>query len=314
MKKQVLAGIICTALFAGCCAILYFTKDSKKESSVTEEVKPKENQSVNATNIAPKKVVKKVDVIKKADLYASVVGLPLSMITDLNNLPHNIKREADKIINDDTLNVLAMKNLHDKVLLIVENSEDNRHGIEFIEISKKDASQKIILLSNKPSGTEQDVWRYDENSQLPIEHTKFDSENQPEYTEIWNYLTEEPIKYELKDGQGKVLSIKKETLDDSNNMRQEHITYDKHGNTKICISTNYEGPNLTRFTYYNADKPDEGITIFSEYSDGVKVKENVYTSDFKLKNTYEAVYKDGQRESVKVYDKDNNEVENIQIK
>ena len=307
MKKQVLAGVIC-------CAILYFTKESKQETEVIEEVKQKENPSVKTNSVTPKKVVKKEDVIKKADLYTNAVGLPLSMITELNNLPNNIKNAVDKVINDDSLSVLAMKNLHDKVLLVVENPNDNRHGIEFIEISKSDASKKVVPLSKQSDNSEQDVWRYDENSKLPIEHTKLDSDNQTEYTEVWNYVVEEPIKYELKDGEGKVLSIKKETLDNANNMRQEHITYDKHGNTKISVSTSYEGPNLTRFTYYNADKPNEGITIFSEYNDGVKVKENVYSSDFKLKNTYEAVYKDGQRESVKVFDKDNNQIEKIEAK
>ena len=314
MKKQVLAGVICTALFVGCCAILYFTKESKQESEVAEELEQKENTSVKTSNVAPKKVVKKEDVIKKADLYANTIGLPLSMITELNTLPSNVKNAIDKVINDDSLSLLAMKNLHDKVLLIIENPNDNRHGIEFIEISKSDASKKVVPLSGQSDSSEQDVWRYDEKSQLPIEHTKLDNDNQTEYTEVWNYVVEEPIKYELKDGDGKVLSIKKETLDNANNMRQEHIIYDKHGNTKISVSTSYEGPNLTRFTYYNADRPNEGITIFSEYNDGVKVKENVYSSDFKLKNTYEAAYKDGQRESIRIFDKDNNEIEVMESK
>ena len=314
MKKQVLAGVICTALFVGCCAILYLTKEVKQETDVAEEVEQKENMSAKTSNVAPKKVVKKEEVIKKADLYTNAVGLPLSMITELNNLPNNIKNAVDKVINDDSLSVLAMKNLQDKVLLIVENPDDNRHGVEFIEISKSDASKKVIPLSKQLDNSEQDVWRYDENSQFPIEHTKLNNDKQLEYTEVWNYVVDEPIKYELKDGEGKILSIKKETLDNENNMRQEHVIYDKNGNTKISVSASYEGPNITRFTYYNADVPNEDITIFSEYNDGVKVKENVYSSDFKLKNTYEAVYKDGQRKSVIIFDKDNNEIEKIQAK
>lgn len=49
----------------------------------------------------------------------------------------------------------------------------------------------------------------------------------------------------------------------------------------------------------------------SEYNDGLKTKETVYSSDYKLQNTYNAGYKDGERVTIKVLDSSNNKVEEI---
>ena len=59
----------------------------------------------------------------------------------------------------------------------------------------------------------------------------------------------------MKDGNGHIISMRKETLNDGTNLRIEHLVYDKNGNTKINVSTTYDGEDVKRFTYYNADKP-----------------------------------------------------------
>jgi len=125
---------------------------------------------------------------------------------------------------------------------------------------------------------------------------------------VWNYDSENPVKYEMKDSEGRVISMRNETLTNGTDLRIEHLVYDKNGNTKINVSTTYEGDDIKRFTYYNADKIDESGSVFSDYSDGQKTKETVYTSDLKLKNTYTSDYKDGERENIIIFDNNNQEI------
>ena len=47
------------------------------------------------------------------------------------------------------------------------------------------------------------------------------------------------------------------------------------------------------------------------YEDGVKTKEVVYSSSYKIQNTYEAEYKDGERVNIRILDDENNVVEDI---
>ena len=115
----------------------------------------------------------------------------------------------------------------------------------------------------------------------------------------------------MKNGEGKILSIKKETPDGDTKIRSEHLVYDEDGNTRVNVSASYEGPDITRFTYYNSENPQDGVTLMSEYNGGLKTKETVYSSDYKLQNTYNAGYKDGERVTIKVLDSSNNKVEEI---
>ena len=115
----------------------------------------------------------------------------------------------------------------------------------------------------------------------------------------------------MKDSEGKVISIRKETLNNGTDLRIEHLIYDKDGNTKINVSTTFEDADIKRFTYYNADKTNESCSIFSDYTDGQKTKETVYTSDLKVKNTYSSDYKDGNRENIIIYDNKNHELKKL---
>lgn len=42
------------------------------------------------------------------------------------------------------------------------------------------------------------------------------------------------------------------------------------------------------------------VTIVNQYSDNEKTKENVYTTDYRLKNTYTSEYKDGKLVDIKL--------------
>ena len=88
--------------------------------------------------------------------------------------------------------------------------------------------------------------------------------------------------------------------------------YDEEGNMTKNVSFNYDGLDLTRFTYYNSQTPNDSAMIVSEFEDGVKKKETVYSSDYKIQNTYIPEYKDGQKSEIKILDKNNNLIETLQ--
>lgn len=320
VKKEILAGILFTAVAAG-FAFLMLSKDNKpEETTPSSEItasspvaSPKVSEPVKQSNIQP---VQK-ETIKKTDLFTSVPDsqLPLSAITQLTDLPENINNKVREIL-DSSNNIYFIKRNGDKVVIAVDNPSDNRFGVEIIEYSLQDISngKNILLYLGSDEESEHDIWEYEpgqSEARRPVKHTKYDSESNIEYTEKWCYSDDEPVKYEIKDADDKTISIKKETVDNDTNLRQELIFYDKNGETKINVSVSYDGPDITRFTYYNADKPEDSASIFSEYTDGVKTKEVLYTSDFKVLNTYKAGYTNGARTDITVFDANNNEVEKL---
>ena len=62
----------------------------------------------------------------------------------------------------------------------------------------------------------------------------------------------------------------------------------------------YEGANITRIMYFDKHNTDECMSIIAYYSEGMKIKEEIYGNDYKLKNTVEAEYKDGERQKIKL--------------
>ena len=104
-------------------------------------------------------------------------------------------------------------------------------------------------------------------------------------------------------------------IDDDSNLRVEHLIYDKQGNTKVNVSVAYDGNDVKRFTYYNADKPSVGGAVYSEYSEeGYKTRETLYDSRLKVINSFTASYKDGERENIIIYDDKNNEIKIFESK
>ena len=245
-----------------------------------------------------------------ADLYTDTPSsvMPLSVISELPSLPDNVRKVVTDI--SKTNNIFMLQKKHDKLLVISDCPENIRHGVAFTEISLSNGHQIKTTLgyNDKMKDSQNDIWEYDHETNQPVRHTKYNSDGDMEFVEVWNYDDENPVKYEMKDSDGKVISMRKETLNDGTDLRVEHLIYDKDGNTKINVSATYDGEDIKRFTYYNADKINESGSVFSEYADGLKVKETVYTSDLKVKNTYTSDYKDGNREDIVKWNNKNQEV------
>lgn len=327
-KKQVLIGIILIILLivAAICLL-------KPNKTINNE--PKNTSAVSNNNTLPseQETVTKADKkthdkttlsltvtannpqksVKKANLYNSAAGLtmPLSVVSMVSELPTNIQNKVTDIGNKGT--IFMMQQLPNKLLIITENTDNIRHNIEFSEISLDNGHQVNTTLgySDKMKDSDNDSWDYDSITHNPIRHIKYNTEGDLEFIEQWSYNEENPIKYEMRDESGNVISLRKETIDGETGLRVEHLVYDKQGNTKINVSATYEGNDIKRFTYYNSDKPQESGSIFTEYTDGLKSKEIVYTSDLKVKNSYKSEYKYGEREEIVIYDSDNNELKKL---
>lgn len=252
---------------------------------------------------------------KKGNLYENYPAsmVPLSGITALSGLSPTANAAVSKVF-DKSNNVYMINRSGHKLFMVVENPENIRHGVDFIELDTRNGHQTNTSLgyNSKMQDSDNEIWEYDKNSdeQLPTRHAKYNKDGDVEFVEFW-YYDDSPVKYEMKDGEGNVLSIKKETVDNGTDMRVEHVLYDKTGKTKINVTAAFEGDDIKRFTYYNADKPAESASVFGDYEDGVKVKETVYTSDLKVKNVYKADYDNGIRKAITVYDNKDNEIEKI---
>lgn len=320
MRKKVIGGIIIGVVAVACLTALITSKETKEEDKTLPQKDVKQiekSEPKQIKKVAPQKNEQKIKDNKiKSDLYKGVPDslLPLSAISEIASLNGNLHKTIKELVDNST-GVLYAKRNGNKLLMVVENPDDNRHGLEFIEISADGKHEKIGFLLSKYSegNTDDDLWEYETEEEVkrPVKHTKFNSDGEVEFVETWNYSSDEPIKYELKNKEDKVISLVKETIDENNSMRQEHLIYDKDGKTKLNLTVNYDGADLTRFTYYNADKQEESGSLFSEFKDGIKTKETVYTSDYKVKNVYVPKYKDNERSEIQVLDNENQEVKSI---
>ena len=336
-KKKILAGIAIAAVVLSITTVI-FVKNTKtdmqsvdnnqeisKQTDTVESLKAadknnkaegNENNISKEQNVVNENSALSKENYKKTNLYNNVPSsmMPLSAIVEVSDQPEQVKSALSKILENSN-GVYMVKNIGNKILVVTENPNNIRHGVDFVEIDTKSGHQVTSKLgySDKMKDSDNDFWEYEnaETQQFPIKHIKYNTSGDAEFIETWNYQASDPVKYEMKDADGNIISIKKETLDSNNNLRVENLVYDKNGKTKINLSISYEGDELKRFTYYNADKPSESASVFAEYSDGVKTKETLYTSDLKVKNVYKPAYKEGRRENIQVYNSDNKLIETI---
>lgn len=330
MNKKI--ALITVAIVCTAGLILFNTVNKPKSDDVVNESNYKKDTPAIEHNLTNKKdkTVKKQDKsfkagiqqtdslkpeksnsnIIKADLYNDTPSsaLPLSAITEISTLPENVREIVVNISRDN--NIYLVQKHNNKLLIISDNPENIRHGIDFTEVTISNGHQIKTTLgyNDKMKDSRNDVWAYKPDTNQPVKHMKYNDEGDIEFVEEWNYEPENPVKYEMKDSEGKVISIKKETLSNGTDLRVEHLIYDKDGKTKVNVSATYEGDDIKRFTYYNADKINESASVFSDYSEGVKTKETVYTSDLKVKNTYISDYNEGNREDIIIYDNKNQEI------
>ncbi len=211
------------------------------------------------------------------------------------------------------------------VFVILQNPVKNdekryaRHNLQTVKIGADGNVSYINIgfdgLDNETENAvvqcKNEEWIFDESIEpfRPLKHIMYDKKKKVLYTEVWNYDDAEPIKYELIDGNGKILSVKKETQSGDMEYREEHVFYNEEGNTVKSISITYEGPDIRRFTCYNTEIPDENITIESIYDNGLKTAEKVYDQGYKLITTINADYKNGEITALEVIDLEDSEAE-----
>lgn len=323
-KKNILiCGIGCALVVAAVSSFFIFA-NNKDEENVEMQPEPHviQEKKTEIPSVKPTKKVENETVIKKANLYSDSPSslIPFSAISELAALPQNIQSIVNSFV-ENSQGLYALIPHKDKVTLILEGSTqttDNypRHELELVEIELQTGHITHKTLGYVPEhvASEHDDWVFSDSkseTSLPLRHTRFNQNGDIEFAETWSYEPNESIKYKLENAEGKIISMKKDIQEDGTALRQEHIFYDKDGNTEMNISVNFEGSDITRFTYYNAEKPQDGCTIISVFEDGEKKKETVYTSEFKVKNVYTSEYKDGVRKAITIYDNENREVEKI---
>ncbi len=334
MKKISIVGILSAAILAICFAVFWVEKEAEQEVSTGKSSETSTETSANITNTPSIQTPAQVEelnnvntaentlpkITKKVNLYQGLSNnqLPLSAIAELAILPEDIQENVNELIESQK-NIYLLKKNGDKILLIIENPSDSRHNIDLAEISLASENIKNIPFGSHIAGdeTERDIWEYedDDDTKRPVKHIKHDLNNDIEYTEYWNYEENNPIKYEMRDNEDKIVSIKKQIIDNETSLREEHILYNSNGSIKTSVSISYTGPNITRFTYYNSEHPEENMTLQNEFSEeGNKVKETLYTSDFKPIREYKASYREGIRTELNVFDSKGLELEKFLAK
>ena len=331
ISAALLLALLCLAVFLGRCSKTpqeqNITPNSQKEAverdsvvTKTDTTEVNEQKDSEETNIPDKEEpikaeVQKTSILRQGDVMESPVysSVPLSAVSEINSLPANVQAQIKNIARNS--NIFMLNKNSDRVLMVTENPSNIRHGIDFIEISVPTGHQTCTTLgyNGKIQDSENEVWDFDEKSRFhtPTKHVKFNKDGDVEFIEYWYYSNDNPVKYEMKDANGNVISVRKETLDNAGNLRVENLLYNKDGNTKIGVITSYSGANVERFTYYNADKINDSTSVFDEYTDGLKTRETVYSSDMKVKNSYEASYEDGERDSITVFDGKKQKIQEI---
>lgn len=322
VAKKIVVGLSCAVIISACglIALLNQTKTTTFETK-------NENKVSTQTNTIKHKVVEEV---KKYDLYStSPYDIPLFSIIEISKLSEKTKKEVDSLL-EQANGILFLKKAEDnKTVIILPNSISNnntysRHNTEMVEItSNPDGtfSKTIVPIGYSgydgettnaisPDSVRDDYWKFDKSTEpyRPLKHIVYDEKGKTKFTEYWDYSPKNPLKYIMKDAKGNIISLFKETIENDINLRQEHIFYEDDGSIAMSININYDGANITRFTYYNFYDLELSSTIITEYSDGLKIKESIYSKNYELTNTIEADYLDGERKSIKLLNKEAQEI------
>ena len=218
-----------------------------------------------------------------------------------------------------------LKKLNGKILILLQNpimhsDTYSRHELQYIEIlpsgEKAFHNAGYTGVNGEISNTTENKvadWIFDKNDEMlrPVKHISRDEKGKIKFIELWNYKESEPVKYEMKDAKGKAVSIIKEVQESDSNYRKEHLFYDNNGSITMSITINYDGANISRFTYFNSHSSIDSISIISEYDNGLKVKESIYDENYNLVNIFIAEYDNGVRKNIKVFDAEGNQVDKI---
>ncbi len=303
-NKKTAIGIMSVIVLLSALGYMFFNQKEEEQVQVVEEKQTSEPVQV-------KKVIPKpVEIpVKKTSLYNSIdKKLPFSVIADLAFLPVSVRHTVEELLEKSDNGIYFLNSSLEKVVVLLDEEEEiKRHNFNFVEISLDDGN--ILQSLEDESDSKYDKWKYEND--LPLSHTHYDENKEIVYTEVWNYSEDEPIKYKKTDKDGNVISIRKEVVENGINLREENLFYDNEGNMIKNVSFNYDATDLTRFTYYNSETPDESAMLVSEFEDGIKKKETLYSADYKVKNIYMPEYNDGQKSEIKILDKDNKLIQTL---
>ena len=315
VAKRLVVGLFCGVLVL---ALSLFAVLEKASKNITQEEK-----NVQKTQLKQVAVPHKTE--PKYDLYTnSLYDMPLTSIMDISKLPVSVKKLVDKVLEQAQgfyfLNYIETEN---KVKIFLQNPISDkkvysRHGLEILEIKiNEDGTYEKNIYSIGFDGEENeienaideiydkyDIWVFDKSQEpyMPLKHKKYDEKGKLLFTETWEYSSEKEIKYQMKNSKNKTVSICKEMLEDSVNLRREHIFYDEKGNITKSITINFDGAYITRFTCYDIDTPEENYTIISEYSNADKIGETVYNQNYQPLKVFKMEYIDGERKTLKQFD------------
>ena len=307
-----LSAIIGILLSCSSCALKKTDADSNKlvESNVKQVA---QNQKTNVENKLT------------FDLYSETpYELPLYSIAEIAKLSPKIKKIVDNIL-ENSQGFYFLRVNKDNVFIILQNPVKvmnvyPRNELQFVEIDMEGNityhNAGYVGIDGETENAvslKEDVWTFDDSIEpfRPLKHIVYDEKGKIKFTETWNYNENSPVKYQMKNASKKVISILKEIQDNNSNYRKEHIFYDNDGNVVMSLTVNYDGANISRVNYYNSHDLIDSVSIFSEYEDGLKVKETIYNESYELTNKVVAEYQNGKRESITVFDNDENRLQEI---
>lgn len=323
-KKLIGVGILSAFVISG-ALFAYFSKTTDNKDIEVKNV-VEENQPAEVKQVLPAKMVKSLEPQKthKAKLHNFDDNhyIPFSAMVEISELPEDIRELVKNSIKESE--VYSLKLLGDKIFIIksanTEEEKFSRHDFEIVKISMKDKKvERDLRFPQKMSNTEseKEIWNYEvieEDMMVPTSHVSLSESGKTKLKENWYYNREDGLKYKVVNDKNKTLSLRKTSAPDENgNWSDEHIFYDEDGNTLLNVSSTYEKNRLARFTFYEAENPNDGIIIVNEYNNGDKTKETVYTPDYKVKNVYNASYENGERKEVTVLDNNNKEIEHFSV-
>lgn len=327
VAKKIVIGISCAAILTA-TTFCYLSNNNKKAID-SNQVK---NTPTASPKLAPQPAKPKHRI---ADMYnTTVYDLPLYSIYEISNMPKVLKEEVDKVLEEaQGLYLLKYNKDEQKVFMILQNQITSadafpRHNLEFMELYLNTEDGKVLKNLYSPAYVgipnesflatyevykDDESWELDKNSPVtrPLKHSIFDQRGKIKAVETWNYDENKEVKYQLKGASKNIISILKEYKQGEEGLRKEHLFYDSEGKIILSLTINYEGANITRMMYFDKHNIEESTSIITHYSDGMKVKEEIYGNDYKLVNTVKADYSDAQRTKINVYNAENNLLDEI---
>ena len=315
VAKQIIVGVS-SAILISAGALFYFM----------DKTVPEPDKTVEKTTVATRqKTTPTPQEEKKYDLYSSTpYDLPLYSIVEISKLSPVLKKEIDKLLELSQGFYYLKRESENRVFIILQNSTSEadiypRHNLEFAELYLDENNQVVkniyppsfngidgeTINAIEEANSKPDIWKFDKTTEpfRPIKHSSYDENGKLKFTEYWNYSEEENVKYQIKDKKNKIISILKEIVDGDSNYRREHIFYNNDGAVELSLSANYDGANISRFTYYNLLNAEDCVTIISEFDEnGNKNKESIYSSDYQLQKIIKVDFKDGERKTISVFD------------